>query len=267
MQINLYFYILNLLLVKVTLLGTGTSQGVPVIGCSCEVCNSTNPKDARLRASVMIEVDEKTIIIDTGPDFRQQMLREKVDDVDAVLFTHEHKDHVAGLDDIRAYNQKWKKDIDVYASKRVEEALKREYHYVFSDVKYPGVPQINIKLIENKEFEIDQTRIMPIEVMHYKMPVFGYRIKDFVYLTDVSYIPENEKVKMKNVDLLIIDALRKKEHISHFNLSQAIEVISELNPKMALFTHISHYMGKYDDLIKELPPHIAPGYDGQIIYL
>ena len=267
MQINLYFYILNLLLVKVTLLGTGTSQGVPVIGCSCEVCNSTNPKDARLRASVMIEVDEKTIIIDTGPDFRQQMLREKVDDVDAVLFTHEHKDHVAGLDDIRAYNQKWKKDIDVYASKRVEEALKREYHYVFSDVKYPGVPQINIKLIENKEFEIDQTRIMPIEVMHYKMPVFGYRIKDFVYLTDVSYIPENEKVKMKNVDLLIIDALRKKEQISHFNLSQAIEVISELNPKMALFTHISHYMGKYDDLIKELPPHIAPGYDGQIIYL
>ena len=267
MQINLYFYILNLLLVKVTLLGTGTSQGVPVIGCSCEVCNSTNPKDARLRASVMIEVDEKTIIIDTGPDFRQQMLREKVDDVDAVLFTHEHKDHVAGLDDIRAYNQKWKKDIDVYASKRVEEALKREYHYVFSDVKYPGVPQINIKLIENKEFEIDQTRIMPIEVMHYKMPVFGYRIKDFVYLTDVSYIPENEKVKMQNVDLLIIDALRKKEHISHFNLSQAIEVISELNPKMALFTHISHYMGKYDDLIKELPPHIAPGYDGQIIYL
>ena len=267
MQINLYFYILNLLLVKVTLLGTGTSQGVPVIGCNCEVCNSTNPKDARLRASVMIEVDEKTIIIDTGPDFRQQMLREKVDDVDAVLFTHEHKDHVAGLDDIRAYNQKWKKDIDVYASKRVEEALKREYHYVFSDVKYPGIPQINIKLIENKEFEIDQTRIMPIEVMHYKMPVFGYRIKDFVYLTDVSYIPENEKVKMKNVDLLIIDALRKKEHISHFNLSQAIEVISELNPKMALFTHISHYMGKYDDLIKELPPHIAPGYDGQIIYL
>ena len=252
---------------KVTLLGTGTSQGVPVIGCNCEVCNSTNPKDARLRASVMIEVDEKTIIIDTGPDFRQQMLREKVDDVDAVLFTHEHKDHVAGLDDIRAYNQKWKKDIDVYASKRVEEALKREYHYVFSDVKYPGVPQINIKLIENKEFEIDQTRIMPIEVMHYKMPVFGYRIKDFVYLTDVSYIPENEKVKMQNVDLLIIDALRKKEHISHFNLSQAIEVISELNPKMALFTHISHYMGKYDDLIKELPPHIAPGYDGQIIYL
>ena len=267
MQINLYFYILNLLLVKVTLLGTGTSQGGPVIGCSCEVCNSTNPKDARLRASVMIEVEEKTIIIDTGPDFRQQMLREKGDDVDAVLFTHEHKDHVAGLDDIRAYNQKWKKDIDVYASKRVEEALKREYHYVFSDVKYPGVPQINIKLIENKEFEIDQTRIMPIEVMHYKMPVFGYRIKDFVYLTDVSYIPENEKVKMQNVDLLIIDALRKKEHISHFNLSQAIEVISELKPKMALFTHISHYMGKYDDLIKELPPHIATGYDGQIIYL
>ena len=265
MQINLYFYILNLLFVKVTLLGTGTSQGVPVIGCNCEVCNSKDAKDSRLRSSVMIEVDHQTIIIDTGPDFRQQMLRERVDDVDSVLFTHEHKDHVAGLDDIRAYNQKWKKDIDVYATKRVGEALRREYHYVFSEFKYPGVPRININLIENKEFKIGKTRIMPIEVMHYKMPVFGFRIKDFVYLTDVSYIPEGEKVKMQNVDLLIIDALRKKEHISHFNLSQALEVISELKPKMALLTHISHYMGKHDDLIKELPINIAPAYDGQII--
>ena len=252
---------------KITLLGTGTSQGVPVIACNCEVCISDNPKDNRLRSSVMIEVDNHTLIIDTGPDFRQQMLRENVDRVDAVLFTHEHKDHIAGLDDIRAYNHKWKKDMEIYASVRVEKALKREYHYIFSEDDYPGIPKIHINLIDNNEFLIGQTKILPIEALHYKLPVFGFRIKDFVYLTDVSFIPEKEKEKINNAELLIIDSLRRKKHISHFSLEESLDLINQVKPKNALFTHISHYMGKHEDVLRELPSNIAPAYDGQTIIL
>ena len=252
---------------KVTLLGTGTSQGVPVIACDCEVCISDDPKDNRLRSSVMIEVDQQTFIVDTGPDFRQQMLNAKVDNVDAVLFTHEHKDHVAGMDDLRAYNHKWKKDIEIYSSKRVEKALKREYHYIFSDHNYPGIPKVNINIIDNNDFIIGDTIITPIEALHYKLPVFGFRIKNFVYLTDLNFISNDEKKKLKNLDLLIIDSLRKKKHPSHFNLEQSIDLINEVQPKQALFTHISHYMGKHSDLLKELPQHISPAYDGQIIIL
>ena len=215
----------------------------------------------------MIEIDNQTIVIDTGPDFRQQMLREKVNKLDAIIFTHEHKDHVAGMDDVRAYNHKWKKDMQVYSSKRVHEALKREYHYIFSENNYPGIPKININIIDNNSFNIGRTKIIPIEVLHYKMPVFGFRIKNFVYLTDVSFIPDSEKYKLKNADLLIIDALRKKKHISHFNLEESLSLIEEVNPKKSLFTHISHYMGKHEDLIQELPENIAPAYDGQVIIL
>tara|TARA_Y100001968_G_scaffold207011_1_gene190209 strand:- start:561 stop:1322 length:762 start_codon:yes stop_codon:yes gene_type:complete len=252
---------------KITLLGTGTSQGVPVIACNCEVCLSKDKRDNRLRSSVMIEVDDQTIVIDTGPDFRQQMLREKVNKLDAIIFTHEHKDHVAGMDDVRAYNHKWKQDMQVYSSKRVQEALKREYHYIFSGNNYPGIPKININIIDNNAFNIGKTKIIPIEVLHYKMPVFGFRIKNFVYLTDVSFIPDNEKSKLKNADLLIIDALRKKKHISHFNLQESLSLIKEVKPKKSLFTHISHYMGKHQDLIQELPENIAPAYDGQVIII
>jgi phosphoribosyl 1,2-cyclic phosphate phosphodiesterase len=252
---------------KITLLGTGTSQGVPVIACSCDVCLSDNQKDKRLRSSVMIEVDGQTIVVDTGPDFRQQMLRENVQKVDAILFTHEHKDHIAGMDDVRAFNHKWKKNMEIFATKRVGDALKREFHYVFSGDDYPGIPRVNINTISNTPFKINETEIIPIEVMHYKMPVFGFRIQNFVYITDVSYISDKEKEKIKDADLLIIDSLRKTKHISHFALDESLKLIEEVNPKKALFTHISHFMGKHDNLIKELPENVSPAFDGETILL
>ncbi len=252
---------------KITLLGTGTSQGVPVIACACEVCVSTNLKDNRLRTSVMIEVDNINIVIDTGPDFRQQMLRENVQKVDAVIYTHHHKDHVAGMDDVRAFNHKWKKDMPLYCNKLTSEALKNEFPYVFSEFKYPGVPEVKMNIIKNKPFTIEKTSIMPIEVEHYMMHVFGFRIKNFVYLTDVSAISEEEKEKMKGADFIILDALRKKPHISHFNLEQALELLEELKPKQALLTHISHFMGLHDEVNKELPDYINLAYDGQVILL
>lgn len=250
---------------KITLLGTGTSQGVPVIACNCEVCVSNNEKDKRLRSSIMVGVDDLNLIIDTGPDFRQQMLREKVQDIDAVLYTHHHKDHVAGMDDIRAFNHKWKKDMQLYCTKITEKALHMEFPYVFSDFKYPGIPKVNINCIENKPFKIKNTEITPIDVLHYKMQVFGFRIYDFVYLTDVSSISEEEKEKMKNADLIILDALRRNPHISHFTLEQALALLDELKPKKALLTHISHFMGLHDEVNKELPNHINLAYDGQVI--
>ena len=252
---------------KITLLGTGTSQGVPVIACNCDVCLSSNTKDNRLRSSVMIEVDDINLVIDTGPDFRQQMLREKVEKVDAVLFTHHHKDHVAGMDDVRAFNHRWKVDMPLYCNQVTSDALKLEFPYIFSGFNYPGIPKVAVNIIENKSFCISKTTIQPIEVLHYKLVVFGFRIKNFVYLTDVSEISEKEKEKMKGADLIILDALRKKPHISHFNLEQALALLEELNPKQALLTHISHYMGLNDEVNKELPAHINLAYDGQVINL
>ncbi len=252
---------------RITVLGTGTSQGVPVITCKCEVCLSSNPKDNRLRSSVMIEVDNINLVIDTGPDFRQQMLRERVEKVDAFLFTHHHKDHVAGMDDIRAFNYRWKKDMQLYCTKATEEALKKEFPYVFTEVKYPGVPEVRINIIKNEPFKIQDTTIIPIEAQHYIMPVLGFRIKGFVYLTDVSEIKETEKEKMKGADLIILDALRKEPHISHLNLDQALVLLEELNPKQALLIHISHYMGLSDKVNKELPSHINLAYDRQTIIL
>ena len=252
---------------KITLLGTGTSQGVPVIACHCDVCESKSLKDKRLRSSVMIEVDNQTFVIDTGPDFRQQMLREDVDKVSAILFTHHHKDHVAGMDDIRAFNFRWKEDMQIYCSRLTEVALRNEFPYVFSEDKYPGTPMVKINPIENRSFKINGTTVVPIEVKHYMMTVFGFRIKDFVYLTDVSAITDKEKEKMKDADLIILDALRKKQHISHFNLDQALELLEELKPKKALLTHISHYMGIHDDVNNQLPNHIKLAFDCQQIIL
>ena len=252
---------------KITLLGTGTSQGVPVIACECEVCLSSNPKDNRLRSSVMIEVDGINLVIDTGPDFRQQMLRGKVTKVDAVLFTHHHKDHVAGMDDVRAFNHRWKVDMPLYCNQITSDALKLEFPYIFSGSNYPGIPKVAVNIIENKPFIIGKTTIEPIKVLHYKLSVFGFRVKNFVYLTDVSEISEKEKEKMKGADLIILDALRKKSHISHFNLEQALALLEELKPKQALLTHISHYMGLSDKVNKELPDHINLAYDGQVISL
>ena len=250
---------------KVTFLGTGTSQGVPVIACDCTVCSSKDEKDKRLRCSILIELDKHSIVIDAGPDFRQQMLRASVDKVDAILFTHSHKDHVAGLDDVRAYNYKWKSDMNVYCTDYVSEALNREFPYIFSDVRYPGVPRVNINIIKNKEFKINNISILPIQALHYKMQVFGYRIRDFVYLTDVSSISKQEKKKMLNANIIVLDALRKESHISHFSLDEAVELLNELKPRKAYLTHISHYMGLHEDINQELPDFIRLSYDGLIL--
>lgn len=248
---------------KFTFLGTGTSQGVPVIGCNCEVCTSADPRDNRLRTSGMLEVDGQTIVFDTGPDFRQQMLRAKPDNVDAVLFTHEHKDHIAGMDDIRPFNFKNRKPLDVFAHERVQAALKREFHYVFAADKYPGVPQVNLYDIHtNQSFMVGKTKVEPIEVFHYKMPVLGFRIRNFAYVTDAKTIAPEQLEKLQGLDVLVLNALRKKEHISHFNLEQAVDLAEKLQPKRAFFTHISHFMGRHEEVSKELPRDIALAYDG-----
>ena len=247
---------------RVTFLGTGTSQGVPVIGCTCEVCQSINFKDNRLRTSIHIDIDGKSFVIDTGPDFRQQMLRERIHQLDAIIYTHEHKDHTAGLDDVRAFNFKQKKDMPIYARPQVIDQLKREFSYAFSEKKYPGVPQITTHEIENKPFEVEKVKFTPIEVMHFKLPVYGYRIKDFTYITDANYISEEERKKIKGSKVLVLNALQKESHISHFNLEEAIEEAQLLGAETTYFTHISHRMGKHKEIEKELPDNIHLAYDG-----
>lgn len=248
---------------RVIVLGSGTSQGVPVIACNCNVCQSENPKDKRLRCSIYIEVEGVHLVVDTGPDFRAQMLRENIQHIDAVLFTHEHKDHLAGLDDIRAFNfKKGGQPMNIFATEQVQQALKREFSYVFSDYKYPGVPELNVHTIKNENFIVEGVEVQPIDLLHYKMPVKGFRIKDFAYITDTNYISEEEKKKLLNLDVLILDALRKEKHISHFTLSEALEIIKELKPKKAYLTHISHLMGKHDEVNQELPDGVELAYDG-----
>jgi len=247
---------------KITFLGTGTSQGVPVIACKCETCQSEDERDKRLRSSVLVEYKNKIIVIDTGPDFRQQMLREKVEDITAILFTHEHKDHIAGLDDIRAFNYIHKRAMEIYADARVEKALRREYAYVFAEDKYPGIPEMNVHIIDNQQFYLDDLMITPIRLMHYKLPIFGFRIKDFTYITDTNYIAPEEKEKIKGTKVLVVNALRKKKHISHFNLEEALALIKEIKPERAYLTHISHLMGRQADVEKELPENVFFAYDG-----
>lgn len=249
---------------SVTFLGTGTSQGVPVITCECPVCISDNPKDKRLRSSILIETTSGNINIDAGPDFRQQMLREKVMELDAILFTHEHKDHIAGLDDVRAFNFKSKKPMQIYCTAGVFKGLTREFHYVFDPkFKYPGIPQITENIIsKDKSFTVLDNTITPIEVLHYKLPVLGYRIEDFAYVTDANFISEEEKEKLKGVNILVINALRIEKHISHFTLEEALRLIDEIKPKKAYLTHISHLMGKHEDVSKTLPANVEIAYDG-----
>jgi phosphoribosyl 1,2-cyclic phosphate phosphodiesterase len=250
---------------KVTFLGTGTSQGVPVIACDCEVCKSSDIKDNRLRSSILIQSEEKTIIVDTGPDFRQQMLRENVQKLDAVVLTHAHKDHIAGLDDIRAFNFKQKAAIDIYATEAVQEALKIEFHYIFSEYKYPGIPQVNLKTIHHQDFSIGDITFKPIEVMHFKLPVLGFRIKDFTYITDAKTISESEQDKIKGSKILVINALQREKHISHFTLNEAIEFAQKIDAEKTYFTHISHKLGKHIDVSKELPKGIELAYDGLVL--
>lgn len=248
---------------KAIVLGSGTSQGVPVIACNCDVCQSDNPHDTRTRTSLLLQSDTTAVVIDTGPDFRAQMLREKVQDLDAVVFTHEHKDHVAGLDDIRAFNfKRGGKAMSVFATPQVQEALKREFSYVFADLKYPGIPKIELNHLGETPFQIGDISFLPIEVMHYNLPVKAFRINDFAYVTDANFIAEQEKLKLKNLEVLILTALRKEKHISHFNLKEALELISELKPKKAYLTHISHLLGKEHDVLKELPDNVSLAYDG-----
>ena len=247
---------------EITFLGTGTSQGVPVIGCNCDVCLSHNPKDKRLRSSVLINVDGSTLVIDTGPDFRQQMLRENVKKLDAVLFTHSHKDHTAGLDDIRPYNFRSKKPMEVFCSNDVLSSLKMEFSYIFADFKYPGVPKVNINLIDESIFNFNNISITPIKALHHKLPVHGFRIKDFVYLTDISEISQEEKKKILNADIIVLDSLRKEPHLSHLCLQQSIDLIKEVNPKRAFLIHISHLMGLHDEVNSEIPSNISLAYDG-----
>lgn len=247
---------------KITFLGTGTSQGVPMIGCNCAVCLSSDARDQRLRSSILIETENKTLIVDTGPDFRSQMLQAQVGKLDAILLTHEHKDHVAGMDDVRAYNYIQQKAMDVYAETRVLDAVKREFAYAFSEPKYPGVPELKLIPITNEPFLIDNIRIIPIRLMHHQLPIFGYRIGNFAYLTDVSYISPEEKEKLIGCKYLVITGLRKEKHLSHFNFCEAIQLLNEIKPDKGFITHISHQLGLYSDVEKELPPNVVLAYDG-----
>jgi phosphoribosyl 1,2-cyclic phosphate phosphodiesterase len=252
---------------KITFLGTGTSQGVPVIACDCNVCTSKNKKDIRLRSSILIEDKGKSIVVDTGPDFRQQMLRENVQQLDAVVFTHEHKDHIAGLDDVRAFNFKQKADMEVYATVETQTALKREFHYAFAENPYPGVPKLNLNTIDNSSFKIGDVKLLPINVWHHKMPVKAYRIGNFTYITDANRIEEEELEKIRGSEIIVINALRKSDHISHFNLSGALELLDKLKPKKAYLTHISHLLGEHDKVSKELPGYVEIAYDGKEIII
>ncbi len=252
----------NIFNVKITFLGTGTSQGVPVIACDCNICLSADPLDKRLRTSVLLETDETTLIIDAGPDFRQQMLREHVTKLDAILLTHEHKDHIAGLDDVRAFNYKNQDAIDIYSEERVQKVIKKAFSYVFSEYQYPGIPKMRLNTIPEHGFNIKNIPIIPIRVFHYRLPVYGFRIGNFAYITDANYIPEESKEKLYGVKYLVINALRKEKHISHFSLREAIDFIREISPKKAFITHISHQMGLHTEVSKELPPEIMLAYDG-----
>ncbi|MEO1263745.1 MAG: MBL fold metallo-hydrolase [Bacteroidota bacterium] len=248
---------------QIKFLGTGTSQGVPVIGCHCQVCLSENKKDKRLRTSVLIRKGDKTIVVDIGPDFRQQMLRAGVQDLDAVLITHEHNDHVAGLDDIRPFNFKYWKDMPVFAAERVQMQLKKRFSYVFSENPYPGAPMIQLNAIEKDQgFTAAGISILPIEVMHGSLPVLGFRIDDFVYLTDVKTISMEEKRKAKHAKVLVLSALHRKAHHSHLSLNQAIELIGELAPERAFLTHLSHQMGLHEKVSELLPENVSIAYDG-----
>lgn len=248
---------------KLTFLGSGTSQGVPVIACECEVCRSADVEDQRLRSSVLVESDSTSVVIDTGPDFRQQMLNNAVKRVDALLYTHEHKDHVAGMDDVRAFNFKFKKDMPVYASERVQACLKREFHYVFDSLKYPGVPRVFFETIDAESvFQIGDIPFQSIELMHYKLPVLGYRIKDLVYITDANYISPEQFEKIKDCKILILNALRKEKHLSHFTLDEAISLAQKTQAEQVYFTHISHLLGRHKTISKHLPANIQLAYDG-----
>ena len=252
---------------KVTFLGSGTSQGIPVIACSCAVCTSADTRDNRLRSSILLQVDDKNIVIDSGPDFRYQMLRAGVMHLDALVFTHEHKDHTAGLDDIRAFNYKQGEAINVYAHKRVQDALKKEFSYIFAHHKYPGIPQLDLFEIGHHPFEVAGVPFIPIEVMHFQLPVLGFRIADFTYITDAKTVSDVEKAKIKGTKVLVINALQQEKHISHFTLEEALAFAQEIGAEKTYFTHISHRLGTHQKISELVPAGVELAYDGLCIEL
>ena len=252
---------------KVTFLGTGTSQGVPVIGCTCEVCRSLDYRDKRLRASIHISINNQSLVVDTGPDFRQQMLRENISRLDAVLLTHAHRDHTAGIDDVRAYNFLQNMDMPVYGTSDTLNQIQSDFAYIFGPDHYPGLPKLDLRTITEQKFQINTIEITPLPVMHLRLPVLGFRIGDFSYITDANHIPEATHEKLKGTKVLVINALQKEQHISHFNLKEAIEVVKKINPAKAYFTHISHKMGLHATVSKELPDNIELAIDGLQISL
>ena len=249
---------------KLKFLGTGTSQGIPVIGSTHPVCLSTNPKDKRLRSSVMITDDEgKKILIDCGPDFRQQMLTNQESNVDALLITHEHNDHIIGLDDLRPIIFQKRKDISIYCLSRVGKEIQNRFTYAFTEDKYPGAPSFEITEIGNEPFIIENTEITPIQVIHYKLPILGYKFKNLAYITDASFISEEEQKKLKNLDVLIINCLRKDEpHVAHYILPEILELVEKLQPKTTYLTHISNRFGFHDEIEAMTPANIHPAHDG-----
>ena len=246
---------------KVTLLGTGTSQGVPVVGCSCPVCKSDDSRDNRLRTAAFVETDDANILIDAGPDLRMQLLRNNITKVDAILVTHEHKDHLAGLDDIRPVFFMMKKPMEVFGLQRVMNVVRKDYDYAFKSNPYPGAPAFNIHHVRDDNFTINGIEVQPIHVRHLTLPILGYRIGKFAYITDASFIAATEMNKLKDLDVLVINALRIREHYSHFNLEQALNVIEKLAPKHAYLTHVSHEIGLYSEMAEKLPVNVTLGHD------
>jgi len=247
--------------IKITFLGTGTSSGVPMIGCSCDVCTSTDRKDKRLRSSILVQSEHTTVVVDSGPDFRYQMLRENIKHLDAVIFTHPHKDHVAGLDDVRGFNYFMQKPMEIYGNEMTLEVIIREFPYAFTEKKYPGAPNIHLNTISSDPFQINDLVITPVLVWHMQMPVLGFRFGKFTYITDANRIEESSKEKIRGSEVMVLNALRREEHISHFNLSEAINEVQDMQIPAAYFTHISHQLGKHADVSSELPEGIQLAYD------
>lgn len=251
--------------VRMEFLGTGTSQGVPVVACACAVCTSGDPKDLRLRSSVRITLGEHELLIDAGPDLRQQALRSGMHRLDAVLLTHEHMDHVAGIDELRAFNYSQKRAMDVFGQARALEAVQRTFHYAFAKDKYPGVPELELHPVHLEPFAVHGHPITPVEVMHDRLPVLGFRIQDVAYITDAKTIAHSERAKLRDLDVLVINALRMSPHHSHLNLEEALAVVADLAPRRAYLTHISHLLGKHADVNAVLPPGVELAYDGLVV--
>jgi len=252
-------------LLKITFLGTGTSTGVPMVACPCAICASTDKKDKRLRSSILVQSPTTTVLVDTTPDFRYQMLREHVTKLDAVIFTHPHKDHIAGLDDVRAFNYFQGRAMDVYANEMTQETIVREFPYVFAEMKYPGIPDIRLNRIENDPFTVGDITIQPIQVWHLKMPVLGFRFGNFTYITDANRIDEEEKEKIRGSSVIVLNALRHEKHISHYTLQEAIDLVNELCIPRGYFTHISHQLGFHEEVCATLPPGMELAYDGLVV--